>query len=257
MAKISFNPNSSLFASQSKMERVVNKMLSRPSFGGPDSLDLAGRLTSAARTSHAGAINGEMHLARARSSQSAIGQMSNVVERLGTLSARASDGMLSEQDRVALNTEAQSLLGELGDIANSTHFNGDPILQGDLQTAHIDGPSSYSDADVSQALTDLSGLDLSTAASANAALQQVKDATSSLSEARSTAASNEAAISRSIVSAENKAANMDAAASSITDERFVKSIAEFRSASVQNQAELYVFKQGKDQMKSVLKLFEL
>lgn len=256
MTDISFTPNSSPFSSQRKMGAIVDRMLKKSPMNGSDAIQMANRLSSESRVSHAGAVNGEMHLSRSRQAQSALGQMSGIVERLGTLSARASDGMLTDRDREALMTEAESLMGELGDIVGNAKINGSPILQGDQQTAQIDGQTNYQDPDGQPVLDDLAGLDLTTASNADNAMAQVKAAAGSLAEANATAGANEGSLSRAIATAQNKSANMEAAASSIRQGDVVAQVAAFGTLKSQNAAEIHVFKQGQEQVKSVMRLLE-
>lgn len=62
--------------------------------------------------------------------ESALGQLSNIVIRQRELAAQASNGALTGQQRVALNTEAQALAQEYQRIVDSTSFNNRKLLDG-------------------------------------------------------------------------------------------------------------------------------
>jgi flagellin len=57
-------------------------------------------------------------------------QISGALDRLAELATQANSGTLSDANRQALNTEFQTVLGELEHIADNTNFNGQALLNG-------------------------------------------------------------------------------------------------------------------------------
>jgi len=60
----------------------------------------------------------------------AIGQISNVLTRLAELAEQSANGVFSEQQRLALQNEFTALTSEIDRIAQTTEFNGLPLLSG-------------------------------------------------------------------------------------------------------------------------------
>ncbi len=72
---------------------------------------------------------------------SALEELSKVVTRLQELATQSSNGSFSNEQRKALDEEAQSLGDEYLRIVQSTEFNGKKILNGDLGTLQIQAGS--------------------------------------------------------------------------------------------------------------------
>lgn len=66
--------------------------------------------------------------------EGALQSLSEITNRLQELAEQAANGTYSTTQRAALNTEAQSLSAEFTRIAQSTKFNGLPILDGTIGT---------------------------------------------------------------------------------------------------------------------------
>jgi flagellin len=60
----------------------------------------------------------------------AIGQMTNVLTRLAELAEQSANGVFSNEQRTALQLEFTGLLSEVERIAQTTEFNGLPLLSG-------------------------------------------------------------------------------------------------------------------------------
>ena len=67
----------------------------------------------------------------------ALGQLSEVVTRIRELSAQSANGVLGAEQREALNTEAQELSNEFTRIVETTEFNGQKLLNGDVQNFRL------------------------------------------------------------------------------------------------------------------------
>jgi len=60
--------------------------------------------------------------------EGALGNLQDIVGRVGELAAQAANGTFSPKQRVALDKEAKSLLKEYNRIVQSTSFNGMQII---------------------------------------------------------------------------------------------------------------------------------
>lgn len=86
-------------------------------------------------------------------------QAGQMLERMKALSVQALSGSVSPSSLSAINTEYQSLLGELGNLAGTTSFNGQKLLDG---TYNQDFQAGTAVTDTVSA--DLSGVNLTPAA---------------------------------------------------------------------------------------------
>ena len=65
-----------------------------------------------------------------QTAEGALDQMGEIVTRMRELSIQSANGSLTDADRTFLDSEFQSLSGELNRIAGSTDFNGRKLLNG-------------------------------------------------------------------------------------------------------------------------------
>jgi len=146
-------------------------------------LSISDRFESSAALDRAGSMNASNNASRSRVADAAMQNASDVVGRLGELSARASDPTLNAGDRQALNAEAQQLRDELSSIQSNSRFNGQSILQGGSTTTFTGeggGNITTSDADLTATATSIAGIDLTTQVGAQAALVSVANASTNL-----------------------------------------------------------------------------
>lgn len=69
--------------------------------------------------------------------ESAMGEISNILIRLRELGVQAASDTIGPTERKFVDVEYQQLLEEIDRIANSTEYNGVPLLNGQAQTFEI------------------------------------------------------------------------------------------------------------------------
>lgn len=122
--------------------------------------------------------------------EGSLGSASDITIRLSELAAQASNGTLSDQQRLALDNEFQALSGELDRISQTTEFNGQQLLSSDSNFTLQVGTDSSESSQISLRLPGVSseGLgitaNLRSAESARQAVEQVDQATETISSAR-------------------------------------------------------------------------
>jgi flagellin len=67
-----------------------------------------------------------------------LNEMSNILIRLRELAIQAGSDTVGDKERGYINTEAQTLVQEVDRIANSTQFNGVPLLNGSAKKDVLD-----------------------------------------------------------------------------------------------------------------------
>lgn len=118
-----------------------------------------------------------------QTAEGGLGVQQDAVQRLRELSLQAANGTLSDENREAINLEAQQILDQIGDVANDTEFNGQNLLAEDTT---IDlGTQGGGQINITESTPDslgIAAIDLSTAAGATAAANQADVALAQISQ---------------------------------------------------------------------------
>ena len=93
-------------------------------------LQIADRLTTQINGLNQGNRNTNDGIALAQTIEGAIDETSNMLQKIRTLAVQSANGTNTKEDRIALNKEAQSLVDEIGRIAQQTKFGGKTVLNG-------------------------------------------------------------------------------------------------------------------------------
>ena len=93
-------------------------------------LQIADRLTTQINGLNQGNRNTNDGIALAQTIEGALDETSSMLQKIRTLAVQSANGTNTESDRVALNTEANSLVKEITRIAQQTKFGGASVLDG-------------------------------------------------------------------------------------------------------------------------------
>ena len=217
--------------------------------GGPATFLTAAAVNPEATIARAGAASGHAGALRQDTAGDLLEQAGGMLDRLGELAARAGDGTLTASDRQAMQAEANQLTSGLQDMFDGAKHNGQALLQGDTHVSQVNGAINITDADGSNVMTPLAGLDLTTQAGATTALDQVKTASSSLTVEKVKAANNGAAMSRAGDIAAIKAANMEAVTARGSDSLIMQAVQQLALTRVE-QAKMSTIHQKMRAMKT-------
>src|SRR3546814_8486324 len=72
----------------------------------------------------------------AQTADSALGEISNLVQRLRELAVQSANGTVSDADRESIQSEATQLISQIDDIATNTSFNGVKLTDGSRSEEH-------------------------------------------------------------------------------------------------------------------------
>jgi flagellin len=108
-------------------------------------LAIANRLTSQIRGLGQAIRNANDGISLIQTAEGALGETTNILQRIRELSIQAANGIFSDADRGTLDAEVQQLKQELDRIASSTTFNGQPILDGSLGAVTLQAGSEATD----------------------------------------------------------------------------------------------------------------
>ncbi len=105
-------------------------------------LQIADRLTSQINGLNQGNRNANDGIALAQTIEGGLDEISNMLQRMRTLAVQSANGTLGDDDREAIQGEADQLTAEIQRIATETTFGGKTILSGyknDGTTIYADG----------------------------------------------------------------------------------------------------------------------
>ncbi|HIX56239.1 MAG TPA: flagellin [Candidatus Anaerobiospirillum pullistercoris] len=93
-------------------------------------LQIADRLTTQINGLNQGNRNASDGIAFAQTAEGAMDEISSMLQKIRTLAVQASTGTNTEDDRKAIDKEAESLVSEIRRIASQTTYGGKKILDG-------------------------------------------------------------------------------------------------------------------------------
>ena len=204
----------------------------------------------------------------------AIGQVTNVLSRLGELAEQSANGVFDNMQRSALQNEFSALTSEIERIAVTTEFNGLKLLSGTAQVIFqvgFDGTStsqvSYTGVEATLASLGLAStgssvvmysiLDVTNEASqsaSRAALDAIQRAVNSVTSNRGVLGAAEARLEVTIANLQVARENFMAAESRIRDVDVASEAAELTRLNILQQAGASVLAQANQQPQLALQL---
>ncbi len=93
-------------------------------------LAIAQRMTADVRGLTVAIRNAGDGISLAQTAETAMGEITNMLQRMRELAVQAANGTMSAEDRAALQVEVAQLKGEIENVAQRTNFNGIRLLDG-------------------------------------------------------------------------------------------------------------------------------
>jgi len=148
-------------------------------------LALAEQFDAAIRQNQAEIANLQSAVNVTQTADGALASQQDALGRLEELALQAANGTLNDDQRAALNAEAQQIVQEIDDIAQNTQFNGQNLID---QNRNINvGTSSDLQINLDESTAGSLGvdtIDIGAAAGAEAALNQIGSAQQALDQNR-------------------------------------------------------------------------
>ena len=197
--------------------------------------------------------------------QTAAGALSQVTTLLNTAITLATQGAtsgLSTQQSAALDTEFQSILGEIGTIGSTTNFNGTAVFGTTLSVFTSDGTSNGSNS-VSTSISALSttalsltGLDLTSSADSSAALTAITSAINLVSANNGAIGSSINALSASSNVASTEQTNLQDAVNNIQNTNIPSAVSQLTQEQTLQQIGFSALQSSQQSEQLVEKLFQ-
>ena len=100
-------------------------------------LAISERFTTQIRGLNQAVRNANDGISLAQTAESALGELTNNLQRIRELAVQSANATNSASDRAALDQEVQQRLAEINRIASQTSFNGQKVLDGSFGTAQF------------------------------------------------------------------------------------------------------------------------
>ena len=153
-----------------------------------------------------------------QTADSALSTQADATQRLRELALQASNGTLTDEQRTAINQEAQQLLSQIDETAQNTEFNGTQLLNGSQPSVSLGaGGNQVNLSSSTTTALGLNGLDLSTQAGAQNALGTIDTALGRIDQNRSSLGAQQNRFERAIEVRETGIANSTESESRIRD----------------------------------------
>jgi|TARA_R100000501_G_scaffold13151_3_gene23994 flagellin len=108
-------------------------------------LAISQRMTANIRGANVAIRNANDGISMAQTAEGALGEVTNILQRVRELAVQSASGTLSADDRVSLQSETDLLLEEVNNIAKTTNFNGLKLLDGSASDVKLQTGINASD----------------------------------------------------------------------------------------------------------------
>lgn len=194
----------------------------------------------------------------------ALGGVNDMLQRVRDLAVQAANGTLTDPQRNNLDREVQSILAEIARVAADTEFNGIRILSGSVATAasavtlQVGANSSqviaFTIGTMSAENLGVSGLAVSTAASATAAIASIDAAIRTVNSQRAQMGAIQNRLEQTISRLDLTSENLQAAESRIRDADMAAEMIQFTRNQIIQQSGTAMLAQANQAPQSVLQL---
>lgn len=124
-------------------------------------LAIASRMTSQIKTMAVAARNANDGISMAQTAEGALGEVTNMLQRMKELAGQAANGTLGSAERKSLQSEVSQLTAQINDISTKTNFNGINLLDGTVKAVTLQtGSQAGQTTSVSLASTSATALGL-------------------------------------------------------------------------------------------------
>lgn len=224
-------------------------------------LSISERMRAQIRGMEQASRNAQDGISLVQTAEGALQTVNNMLVRIKELATQASNGTYSTFDLARINEEVKELAGEITNIKTNTKFNGIALLDGsqdiELQIGIESGQTltlTAASFDISNVETAVSGYDLTSQATAQAALADVENQINAVSQARSYLGANQNRLENTINNLNITAENLQAAESRIRDLDMAKEQMAFTKNSILTQAAQAMLAQANQLPQGVLQL---
>ena len=227
-------------------------------------LAIASSMTSQIRGMNQAIRNSNDGISFAQTAEGALGEVSNMLQRVRELAVQSKSGTYSTSDRTNLNAEASALQAQISDILTSTKFNGvnvfdfaatdtaadQIVIAAGAGTETVDVAKAWLDSD-DFGLTDFAVDDVT---NATATIALVDTNLTAVNTARATLGASQSRLESVVNNLSNTVTNLSDARSRIEDADFSAETTQLAKSQILSQASTAMLAQANQSQQGVLSL---
>ena len=234
-------------------------------------LAIATKMTAQIRGLNAAARNANDGVSLAQTAEGALGQISNIVQRIRELAVQSANGTVTNTDRLGLDNESRALIDQIDTIATTTNFNGVALLDGTAASISIQTGINATDTvnvglsdsrsgtlNIGKATTQgtagTSQIDLASAANASASLATLDTALNTIAATRASLGASQNRLQVTVDNIASTVTNLTEARSRIEDVDFSAETTNLAKAQILSQASTAMIAQANQAQQGVLSL---
>jgi flagellin len=245
-------------ALQTAMERLSTGKRINSAKDDAAGLAIASNMTSQIRGMSQAIRNANDGISLAQTAEGALGEVTNMLQRIRELSVQSASGTYSDDDRANLQAEVAELGAQIDDIVANTTFNGVTVFGSSDVTVDIQTGSGSADQttltvtgfDVSAA----SAADISSAGGGTTALDDVDDALKAVATTRASLGAGQSRLESVVNNLSSQVTNLSDARSRIEDADFSAETTNLAKAQILSQASTAMLAQANQSQQGVLSL---
>ena len=221
-------------------------------------LAISSSMTSQIRGMSQAIRNANDGISLAQTADGALGEVTNMLQRIRELSVQSASGTYSDDDRANLQSEVTQLGAQIDSIISDTKFNGVAVFGSSDVTVNVQ--TGYGSADQTTLtvtgidVSAASGSDISSASGATTALGDVDDALKAVATTRSSLGAGQSRLESVVNNLSNQVVNLSDARSRIEDADFSAESTNLAKAQILNQASTAMLAQANQSQSGVLAL---
>jgi flagellin len=253
-----------LNVNQSKLSQALTRLSSglrvNDAKDDPAGLAISEGMKQAVSGLKQGSRNGNDGISLLQTASGAMSQTLNILQRMREISSQAASGTYSASDLTNLDTEYQSLLGEVDRIASTTKFNGVSVLAAGTVDIQIGENNSANDRlSITLTATDtttltINGGDVTSQANARTAMDTLNVAITNVTTGLASLGASQSNLEKAIASNDVRATNLSAARSRIIDADFAEESSNLATFQILNQTNVAMLSQANSMPQLVMQL---
>ena len=258
------NTNRQLSGIQNSQSKSTEKLSSgyKINRAGDDAagLSISEKMRSQIKGLNKASSNAQDGISLIQTAEGALNETHSILQRMNELATQAANDTNTTTDRTALQAEVDQLVSEIDRIQSTTQFNTMNLLDGqftgkNLQVGSLSGQSiKISIGNMNASTLKVSGLKLTSFASAGNAMKQIQSAINQVSTQRSTLGALQNRLEHTINNLDTTSENTQSAESRIRDTDMAKEMVEYSKNNILSQAGQSMLAQANQANQGVLSL---
>jgi flagellin len=243
---------------QTAMERLSTGKRINSAKDDAAGLAIAATMTSQIRGMSQAIRNANDGISLAQTAEGALGEVTNMLQRIRELSVQSASGTYSDDDRTNLQTEVAELGAQIDSIISNTTFNGVTLFGSSDVTITIQtGSGSADTVDLTITGLDVSAAtasDISSSSGATTALDDVDDALKAVNTTRASLGAGQSRLESVVNNLTSNVNNLSDARSRIEDTDFSVETTNLAKSQILSQAATAMLAQANQSAQGVLNL---